>query len=177
MHPLKNIAAIASAFLACAGHKEKGPLDVATAKISGYSPNTEKGTIHFTPIKKRGLRIRGEIKGLLANRSYGIHIHKTGNCADPDASGGHFDPGGSNMQGEPGGSPGAHHAGDLPNLATGEDGIGRLDFTTNALGAGASDFTVIGRSIVIHAQPDDYQTQPSGGSGEKIACGVIQPAG
>jgi len=145
----------------------------AVAEIRGYSPNNVHGTIEFTPNGTKGLRIQGNIKGLLPDHSYGIHLHENGNCSSPDAVGPHFDPGLSNQHGRPGQSPGASHAGDLPNLETGNDGSAKLDYTTNALGVEGSDFSVIGRSIVVHAFPDDYTTQPSGNAGEPIACGVI----
>jgi Cu-Zn family superoxide dismutase len=168
--------ALAAAMAGCAGNRpgEQAPPPAAAADIRGFLPNTINGTARFIPSGTRGLRILVDVDGLLPNRQYAIHIHALGDCSSPEATGGHFDPGGSNTHGAPGGSPGAHHAGDLPNLAIDADGHGHLDFATDALGADSSDYTVIGRSIVIHAGPDDYTTQPSGNSGEKIACGVIR---
>jgi Cu-Zn family superoxide dismutase len=146
----------------------------AVAEVKGFLPNTQKGTLLFAEQGTEGMRIHGEVAGLLPNHTYAMHIHEFGSCANPDAPGSHFDPAGSGRHGEPGASLGMRHAGDLPNITSDAEGKAKVDVTTHALGTGTSEFSVVGRSIVIHAQPDDYQTQPSGGSGQKIACGVIQ---
>ena len=98
-------------------------------------------------------------------RIFGFHIHKGtdcgGNMDDPFADAmAHYDPDGC-----------AHpyHAGDLPPLL-GNDGLAFSVFLTNRF----SLHEVIGRTVIIHDHPDDFTTQPSGGSGTKIACGVIQ---
>lgn len=154
--------------------KDAIPAADAQADVRGYLPNTVSGKVGFTEEGAKGLHIQGKVEGLLPDRKYAIHVHEHGDCTTPEASGAHFDPGNSNHHGEPGGSPGAHHAGDLPNLTTDDDGVGHIDFTTNALGIGSSDFSVLGHAIVIHADSDDFETQPSGNSGQKIACGVIR---
>jgi superoxide dismutase, Cu-Zn family len=150
------------------------PQASAVAEVKGFLPNTMEGTLQFTEQGTEGLRIQGEIAGLLPNRTYAMHVHEFGRCANPDAPGSHFDPVESGRHGEPGASLGMRHAGDLPNITADAQGKAKVDVTTHVLGTGTSEFSVVGRSIVIHAQPDDYQTQPAGGSGEKIACGVIQ---
>jgi Cu-Zn family superoxide dismutase len=147
----------------------------AVAEVKGFLPNTQRGTLEFTEQGTEGLRIHGEIAGLLPNHTYAMHIHEFGNCANPDSPGSHFDPAQSGRHGEPGASLGMRHAGDLPNITADEEGKATVDVTTHVLGTGTSEFSVVGRSVVLHAQPDDYNTQPAGGSGEKIACGVIQP--
>ena len=99
---------------------------------------------------------------------YGFHIHEgtscTGNSEDPFAdSDGHYNPNDC---------PHPAHAGDLPPLF-GNDGYAFMSVFTDR-------FTldeVLGRTVIIHASPDDFTTQPSGNSGKKIACGVISPAG
>ena len=104
--------------------------------------------------------------------SHGLHIHPIGNC-DPAngyaAAGSHMNP--DNKQ-HGLNNPAGPHAGDLPNLDIDASGKGHLRTVDNR-------FTVEqlldadGSSILIHANKDDYMTQPSGGSGAKIACGVI----
>ncbi|MDQ3001131.1 MAG: superoxide dismutase family protein [Fibrobacterota bacterium] len=179
---LKNLSkALVYPFLgllavSCASNKQsRAPRADAKAEIAGYAPNTQAGTIWFMNDATKGTRIQGEIIGLLPNRTYAMHVHEYGNCSAPEAAGEHFDPVGSNTHGTPGASPGQKHAGDLPNIRTDDNGRAKVDVTSQMLGIGASDFSVIGKSIVIHASQDDYQTQPAGGAGEKIACGVIQP--
>jgi superoxide dismutase, Cu-Zn family len=171
LFPIAGLLAIS-----CAGSRQSEDARTAKAEISGYLPNTQAGTLWFTDEGSKGTRIKGEIAGLLPNRKYGMHVHEYGNCSTPEASGEHFDPISANQHGIPGSSPAQRHAGDLPNVQTDDNGRAKVDIATHLLGTGTSDFSLIGKSIVIHAEEDDYQTQPSGGSGQKIACGVITRA-
>ena len=92
---------------------------------------------------------------------YGMHIHENGNCTPPfDKTGDHFNPGSK---------PHPMHAGDMPALL-GNKGYSISIFYTERFIVDE----ILGRSIIINRMPDDYMTQPSGNSGEKIACGVIQ---
>ena len=113
----------------------------------------------------------------IAPGEHGIHLHTTGACNGPDftSAGGHLNPLGR-MHGSL--STGGKHAGDLPNVTIQTGGSGAL---TGAL-AGTPDqvrawlFDGDGTAILVHADPDDYRTDPSGNSGARIACGVIKPA-
>ena len=108
---------------------------------------------------------------------HGIHIHNVGKCEGPafTTAGGHFNPtsahhGVNNTQ-EP-----HPHLGDLPNLTVKPDGTGKFTFT--AAGATLSDgpnslFHEGGTALVIHAKADDLMSDPSGNSGDRVACGVI----
>ena len=102
--------------------------------------------------------------------SHGFHIHEKGDCSAPDgtSAGGHFNPTGQ-PHGNPSGGP--HHAGDLPMLVADKKGKAKLDTTV----AGISVSSIVGRGLVVHADPDDYKTQPAGNSGARIACGAVQP--
>ena len=108
---------------------------------------------------------------------HGIHLHTTGSCRAPDftSAGGHLNP-----LGRTHGSlaVGGKHAGDLPNLAVQAGGTGTL--TTDLSGTPdevrAWLFDTDGAAIVLHADADDYRTDPSGNSGARVACGVISPA-
>ena len=122
-----------------------------------------------------GLRI--EVAGIgLPPGPKGIHIHAVGTCEPPDfvSAGAHFNPAGK-KHGRL--NPDGAHAGDLPNLMVTSAGAAGLDVTTKAAtlkdGTSASLFGPGGTSLVIHAQPDDEQTDPTGNSGGRIACGVI----
>jgi Cu-Zn family superoxide dismutase len=115
--------------------------------------------------------VRARVSGLTPHREHGFHVHEKGDCSAPDASsaGEHLNP-----AGKPHGSPtGDHHAGDLPALKADAAGVATTNFEVKGtlLGAGAGDF--IGKALVVHADPDDYMTQPSGNTGARIACGVI----
>lgn len=169
-YPLAAILAVA-----CSSNRQSADKAAAKAVIAGYQPNTMAGSLLFINQGPEGIRIQGEIIGLLPDREYAMHIHENGDCSSPQASGGHFDPFDSGVHGVPGNSPGERHAGDLPNIKT--DGAGRaeVDVTSHLIGTGASEFSVLGKSVVVHSGKDDYRTQPAGASGEKIACGIIQP--
>src|ERR1700733_12981747 len=110
--------------------------------------------------------------------THGIHIHAVGKCEGPDfkTAGGHFNPTsahhGVNNTMDP-----HPHAGDLPNLTVGADGKGSASAVDKgvSLGDGANSlFQDGGTSLVIHAKADDLMSDPSGNSGDRIACGVIQ---
>lgn len=108
--------------------------------------------------------------------THGIHIHAAGKCEGPDfkTAGGHFNPAGKKHGKD---NPDGSHNGDLLNLEAGADGHATGSFLAAnvTLGDGASSlFQAGGTALVIHAGPDDYKTDPSGNSGARIACGVIQ---
>jgi superoxide dismutase, Cu-Zn family len=106
---------------------------------------------------------------------HGIHIHQNPKCDAPDfkSAGPHFNPDGKKHGLE---SPDGHHAGDMLNLTVDANGKadGTLEDADVTLGDGAhSLFGNGGTAIVIHAKSDDMKTDPSGNSGDRIACGVI----
>ncbi|MEY2633757.1 MAG: hypothetical protein RIR00_2411, partial [Pseudomonadota bacterium] len=105
---------------------------------------------------------------------HGFHIHDSGDCSAADASSakGHFNPTGK-QHGHASGQD--HHGGDMPNLVANAKGEARASFTLPGLSlTGANG--IVGRSVVIHADPDDYKSQPAGNSGKRIACGTISPS-
>lgn len=127
------------------------------------------GEVRFYQMEA-GVLVAAEIEGLPVesapcdNPVFGFHIHEGGKCSGNSEdmladTGGHFNP---NNCLHP------YHAGDMPPLF-GANGYAFTAFFSNRFKV--SD--VIGRTVVIHAKPDDFMTQPSGASGEKIACGVI----
>lgn len=143
----------------------------AVARVTGgpLCPGLS-GAVQFYQTGK-GVVVCAEIHGLPRGESpchepiFGFHIHQGTDCAgtadDPFADAkAHFDPDGC-----------AHpyHSGDLPPLF-GNDGVALCAFLTNRF----SVDEVIGRTVILHGHPDDLTTQPSGNSGTKIACGVIQ---
>lgn len=121
------------------------------------------------------LRIRVEAVGMSAG-AYGAHLHAAGRCDAPgfESAGPHWNPTGQ-MHGKD--NPKGMHKGDLPNLLVGTDGRGSFEYTIpNAGLSGMLPTSLIdgdGASVVIHASPDDFRTDPSGKSGARIACGVL----
>lgn len=124
----------------------------------------------------RGMLLRIEVGGLPPGW-HGIHLHDKGVCTAPDfaSAGGHINPGRK--------SHGLLHAqgaeaGDLPSFFVGAGGIGRTSVFTDLVsvrgtGGRPALLDADGSSVVIHASPDDQSSQPTGGSGARIACGVI----
>lgn len=105
---------------------------------------------------------------------HGIHIHSVGKCEGPafESAGPHWNPEGKQHGIE---NPAGPHKGDLANVIVGADGaLGQVVTVTGATLAELRDSD--GSALVVHAQPDDNKTDPSGNSGERIACAVIAPA-
>jgi Cu-Zn family superoxide dismutase len=121
------------------------------------------------------LRVRVEAVGMSPG-AYGAHLHTVGRCDPPGFAGAgpHWNPAGQ-MHGKD--NPKGMHKGDLPNLMVGADGRGSFEYTIpNAGLSGMLPNRLIdadGAAVVIHAKPDDYRTDPSGNSGDRIACGVL----
>jgi superoxide dismutase, Cu-Zn family len=115
-----------------------------------------------------------EITGKLQNLppgDHGMHIHEVGKCEAPDfkSAGDHYNPTGK-QHGQD--NPMGYHAGDLGNINVGSDGTSAVDMKAKNLELWAGD-SAMGKSVVVHAQRDDMKTDPSGNSGERIACGLI----
>src|SRR6476661_4629695 len=124
------------------------------------------------------VHVNVHVKGLTPGL-HGIHIHGIGACSPTfAAAGGHYNPLGRQhgLQNDLGA-----HAGDLPNLIVNADGVGHLDATTDRVTLTGGPTTLfdttagaVGSSFIIHANEDDQVTDATnGGSGGRIACGVI----
>ncbi len=151
-------------------------LNIAYARLMGsiYAPNLY-GNIYFYSVED-GTEIHVEVWGLplykpATNNAqpispFGFHIHEYGVCeiidpTDPYTSaGGHWNP--TNQ-------PHGNHAGDFPVIFS-NDGYARMSFFTDKF----KPRDIIGKSVIIHQNPDDYRTQPAGNAGKRMACGIIQ---
>ena len=141
----------------------------AVATLGPTEGNTVTGLVRFD---QRGdtVWVHAHVVGLAPNSVHGFHIHEKGSCASADgtSAGGHFNPEGHHH----GPQDAEHHAGDMPNLSVDAQGRDRTIFTLpDGTFAGLMDED--GAALVIHANADDYKTDPSGNSGGRIACGVI----
>lgn len=146
-----------------------GMASVALAPASG---STVSGKLMLMAMDG-GVHVTGDIGGFAPHSAHGFHIHEKGDCSAADASsaGGHFNPGGD-MHGRAGTA--HHHLGDNDNLVADAAGVAHVDarFAGAVLGGGGMD-DILGKAVVVHADPDDYTSQPSGNAGARIACGVI----
>lgn len=147
----------------------------ALAALAPASASMVSGKLLLVP-QGTGVRITGTVGGLPRSARFGFHVLERGDCSAVDASsaGPHFNPAGA-----PHGNAkiGAHHAGDLDNLASDLAGVANVDAWLDgvALGGGGPG-DILGRALAVDARPDDYATQPDGRSGPHVACGVIRPA-
>ncbi len=144
----------------------------ATATIGETNESGVAGKAVFTQI---GDNVKLVVS--LANASAGehaVHIHATGDCSAPDgtSAGGHWNPTGvaHGKWGE-----GEFHLGDIGNMTVDDQGMGKIELTTNLweMNTG-SDIDIVGKAIIVHAGADDFVSQPSGNAGARIGCGVIE---
>ena len=133
----------------------------ATSGVSGivaFSGGSSSVDVHVTA------------SGLLPGSIHGFHVHENGNCASADFSsaGDHFNP----THKPHGAQDKPHHAGDMPSLLA--DPSGKIDarFTLEGVTLGGVD-GFVGHAVILHASADNFDAQPSGNSGARIACGVI----
>jgi Cu-Zn family superoxide dismutase len=141
----------------------------AVCVLHGASKSHVRGVVVFTQ-KDDGVTITGEVTGLKPGL-HGFHIHEFGDCSEPDGScaGGHFNP--TKM---PHGGPNSpqRHVGDLGNIKADESGKAVIDMTDKVIKLSGPN-SIIGRGLIVHADPDDLKTQPTGNAGARVACGVI----
>jgi Cu-Zn family superoxide dismutase len=147
-------------------------VDMASATLAPASGSQVSGKLMLMPMGD-GVHITGDIGGFAPNSTHGFHIHEKGDCSAADASsaGGHFNP---TTQAHGRYTAPQHHVGDNDNLVADASGVAHVNahFPGAALGGGGAN-DVIGKAVVVHADADDYTSQPSGNAGARIACGVI----
>ena len=135
-------------------------------QLKPLSNHSTKGWVKLEKTGRKEVKVTAKVTGLKPNSQHGFHIHEYGSCEDNgQKAGGHFNPRG-HRHGSP--SQKEHHLGDLGNLEA--DASGQAVFEKTIHGKVPC---FAGRSFVVHSKPDDFHTQPSGGSGKRISCGVI----
>lgn len=165
------LMSLSLSFTAChsSDHKEK-KYRKAKVLLKPTKGNEVTGEVTFVETDK-GVHVVADVQGLKQGK-HGFHVHENGDCSAPDGSsaGGHFNPK-KTLHGGP--ESAERHAGDLGNLVADDKGKAhyeRDDFVITLVG----ENTIIGRSIVVHSDEDDFKTQPTGNSGGRIACGIIE---
>jgi len=174
MKKKRAIALAVAAALAVAGvaRAQAQAIAKATAQLQPTKGSTVTGTAIFT---QRGGKVLVEVKvsGLAPGAEHGFHIHEKGDCSSGDgmSAGGHFNPLSK---------PHAHfstpdrHAGDMPALKADASGNASVAVELDVITVVDGPTGIVGRGLIVHAQPDDYKTQPTGNAGARLACGVIQ---
>ena len=144
----------------------------AVASLEPASGSSVRGSVTFTQDGDE-VRVRANVSGLPPNSEHGFHIHDKGDCSSGDgmSTGGHFNP-----TGKPHGpQSGEHHAGDMPSLTADGYGNATASFELKGVAVGGGGPTdLVGHGLIVHKDPDDFRTQPTGNAGARIACGVIR---
>ena len=161
--------AVLLGLVACAAPR---PEAAATANLQSTRGNTASGTVRFVQNGDK-VQVTGEVKGLKPGAEHGFHVHEKGDCSSGDgmSTGGHFNPTGT-AHGQHG--HGTHHVGDLPSLMADVQGVAKVNFTSTTLTLKPGTTSIMDKGLIVHRDPDDYKTQPTGNSGPRVACGVIR---
>lgn len=161
----------AAALTGCAGGIGHEPS--ATAELKPTAGSAVTGKVHFVQHTHGGVKVSGQISGLQPNSEHGFHIHENGDCSSADGSsaGGHFNPG-NTAHGRH--DQGIRHVGDLLSLRANANGMAVVQYETTQISLGTDSKNIAGRALIVHADPDDFTSQPTGNAGARLACGVIQ---
>ena len=164
------LAALAAAALAGCQSMSSSEPPLASAGLAATKGNKTVGEVTFEQIGGK-VRVTAQVINLKPNQEHGFHVHEVGDCSSGDgmSARGHFNP-----FGKPHGRGAERHAGDLPNLKADAKGRARLTVDLDILTVTPGPASIIGRGIIVHAQPDDYTSQPVGNAGARLACGVIK---
>ncbi len=170
MKPMFAAAAAVALLGACASVPPE-PLR-ATAQLQPTKGSKTFGEATFEEVDGK-VHVVIFVQGLKPGQEHGLHIHEVGDCSSGDgmSTKGHFNPYGK---------PHAHagtaerHAGDLPSLKAAKNGRAKVDVRLDVITVAPGPASIAGRGLIVHADPDDYKTQPTGNAGARIACGVIK---
>jgi Cu-Zn family superoxide dismutase len=161
-------AAAALVVTACA----TTPFDsaVATAKLEPTKGSTTTGTVTFAQ-RMGKVVVTADVRGLTPGE-HGFHMHEKGDCSSGDgmSTGGHWNP--DSTPHGPQAAP--HHAGDMPSLVADAGGNAKASFSLDGVTVAPGPKSVVGRGLIVHKDPDDFKTQPTGNAGARVACAVIQ---
>jgi superoxide dismutase, Cu-Zn family len=159
------------AFALAARAKDKAPAPVKVNLQNGQGKNVGTATLSSAD---HGVSIKLDLHDLTPGE-HAIHVHQAAKCEGPDfkTAGGHFNPDNKHHGLQ---NPEGPHAGDIPNFTADVKGKAKTTVTAAGMTLGTDPHSVFsggGTSLVVHAKADDGKTDPSGNSGDRIACGVI----
>lgn len=163
------ILSIALLFASVGCHAAAEP-KTAKSIVSPTKGNKASGIVWFKETPK-GVHVYADFYGLPPGK-HGFHVHEHGDCSAADASsaGGHFNPTGSKHGGP---DSKERHVGDLGNVIANDDGYAHYDRIDTMIKL-EGNHSIIGKSIVVHADEDDLVSQPTGNAGKRIGCGPIE---
>ena len=166
---LLGAAALALGLAGCATPR---PDASAVASLQPTRGSTVSGSLQFI---QRGDKVfvSGEVRGLKPGAEHGFHVHEKGDCSSADGmgTGGHYNPAGVG-HGRHG--HGRHHVGDLPALVADAQGVAKVDFESTSISLLGNDHNIVGKGLIVHRDADDYNAQPAGNAGPRMACAVIE---
>lgn len=151
--------------------QDAGSPVLGAASLTPTQGQDVRGLLLLREIDGTHVRVHARVTGLKPNSEHGFHVHEHGNCASPDgtSAGGHFNP----ARTAHGPQHAEHHAGDMPSLKADAHGVADQTFVLSGVSLSPGPHSLDTRSVIVHADPDDFKTQPTGNSGARLACGVI----
>lgn len=145
-----------------------------TIQLQSKSGSNLSGTAKFTESNGK-VTLEATINGL-SEGEHAIHIHEKGDCSSDDgtSAGGHWNP--TNQPHGKWGDSKGYHKGDIGNFKVDDNGVGKVDFSTDEWCIGCNDpqKDIMGKALIIHDGVDDFTSQPSGAAGTRVGCGVIK---
>lgn len=161
-------AADSSSSAAMTTTQKTAKADISQANNSGVS-----GTVMFTDLGNQTVKIDVNLHGLKPGL-HALHLHQDGDCSAMDAmsAGGHWNP--TNKKHGHRGVSAEWHKGDVDNITA--DASGNATYTADVQGwtiGGPDSTNVVGHAVIVHADADDFVSQPAGNAGARVACGVI----
>lgn len=150
--------------------KKSTAVTKAFAIVKPFKDSKVTGKVTFTKVAS-GIKIIADVDGLKPGK-HGFHAHEHGDCSGEDGmkAGGHFNPTNTKHGGP---DSAERHVGDFGNLEADENGHAHYERVDNQISFEGPN-SILGKSIIIHANEDDFVTQPTGNSGPRIACGLIE---
>ena len=146
-----------------------------SVNMSSKSGSDAEGEVHFSE-RHGAVRMEAKFSGLEPNGTHAIHLHEIGDCSSEDgmSTEGHWNPT-DDKHGKWEDSDG-YHRGDIGNLEADEDGNATLSFESDewCIGCDDDEKNIIGKSVIVHADADDFESQPTGDAGDRISCGEIK---
>jgi Cu-Zn family superoxide dismutase len=169
---MKKLAALSLLLFASAACSHMRPS--ATATLDPLGSSTATGTVKFQDTGDGNVEVTADLTHVPPG-VHGFHIHEKGDCGNNgNNAGGHFNP---NSMPHAAPDTVSHHAGDFGNVTAEENGEVHTHFTTHSVSlTEGSSTSAVGHAVILHANPDDLTTQPSGNAGARIACGVVTMA-